>query len=798
MNLDDLNREQRLAAETLEGPLLVLAGAGSGKTRALTYRVANLLEHGVPPWAIMAITFTNKAAAEMRERIEKLAGPGAQEVWVSTFHAGCAKILRRDIEKLGYTRSFTIYDDDDQMSALKEILKKLNIDEKFLPPREIKAKISDAKNRLLGPQEWFSSSDRDYRCQMIHDVFSAYEEKLKSSNALDFDDLIVRTLDLFTLHPPVLEAYQRKLRYIHVDEYQDTNYAQYMLVRLLAQQSRNLCVVGDDDQSIYGWRGADIRNILDFEKDFPDATVIKLEQNYRSSANILDAANQVIARNENRKDKALWTQQGPGEMIRLYRADDEREEAAWVCEQIRALEAQGEDASRCAVLYRTNAQSRVMEEAFVRTGVKYRIYGGLRFYDRKEVKDILAYLRVMINPADDISVRRIINVPKRAIGDTTVTELARYAAEQEMPLLTACMDVPDTLGSRAKKSVEKFGELMMSLTMMAESMKLTKLVQYVIDTTGLESQYAKEDSDEARSRVENIREFVGAVQEFEDKADNPTLTDYLENVALVSDLDAMTEDGGAVTMMTLHSAKGLEFPNVFMIGMEENLFPSMRSRDDPARMEEERRLCYVGITRARERLYLSHASRRMLYNQMQFNDRSRFIDDIPARLIEDVSERRGGFAPSRQDGWQSGQWRQPAWSKGSSFAQKPETASAWKPRPQSGVAQPQGQRQSFAAWSRGSGMGMNNAERVGGTTVAGVQRGMNPTAQVVPSAAREAEKPSLFAAGDHVMHRKFGRGAVVRVSGSGADARIMIRFDDTRVGVKEFALSIAPIIKTEG
>ena len=798
MNLDDLNREQRLAAETLEGPLLVLAGAGSGKTRALTYRVANLLEHGVPPWAIMAITFTNKAAAEMRERIEKLAGPGAQEVWVSTFHAGCAKILRRDIEKLGYTRSFTIYDDDDQMSALKEILKKLNIDEKFLPPREIKAKISDAKNRLLGPQEWFSSSDRDYRCQMIHDVFSAYEEKLKSSNALDFDDLIVRTLDLFTLHPPVLEAYQRKLRYIHVDEYQDTNYAQYMLVRLLAQQSRNLCVVGDDDQSIYGWRGADIRNILDFEKDFPDATVIKLEQNYRSSANILDAANQVIARNENRKDKALWTQQGPGEMIRLYRADDEREEAAWVCEQIRALEAQGEDASRCAVLYRTNAQSRVMEEAFVRTGVKYRIYGGLRFYDRKEVKDILAYLRVMINPADDISVRRIINVPKRAIGDTTVTELARYAAEQEMPLLTACMDVPDTLGSRAKKSVEKFGELMMSLTMMAESMKLTELVQYVIDTTGLESQYAKEDSDEARSRVENIREFVGAVQEFEDKADNPTLTDYLENVALVSDLDAMTEDGGAVTMMTLHSAKGLEFPNVFMIGMEENLFPSMRSRDDPARMEEERRLCYVGITRARERLYLSHASRRMLYNQMQFNDRSRFIDDIPARLIEDVSERHGGFATSRQDGWQSGQWRQPAWSKGSSFAQKPETASAWKPRPQSGVAQPQGQRQSFAAWSRGSGMGMNNAERVGGTTVAGVQRGMNPTAQVVPSAAHEAEKPSLFAAGDHVMHRKFGRGAVVRVSGSGADARIMIRFDDTRVGVKEFALSIAPIIKTEG
>ena len=812
MNLSDLNREQRLAAETLEGPLLVLAGAGSGKTRALTYRVANLIDHGVPPWSIMAITFTNKAAAEMRERIEKLVGPSAADVWVSTFHAGCAKILRRDIEKLGYTRSFTIYDDDDQMSALKEILKRLNIDEKFLPPREIKSKISDAKNKLLGPQEWFAQSDRDYRCQMVQDVYSAYEEKLKSSNALDFDDLIVKTLELFAAHPPVLDAYQRKVRYIHVDEYQDTNYAQYMLVRLLAQQSRNLCVVGDDDQSIYGWRGADIRNILDFEKDFPDAKVIKLEQNYRSTANILDAANQVIALNENRKDKALWTQEGPGEMIRLYRAGDEREEAAWVCQQIRTLQMQGEDYARSAVLYRTNAQSRVIEEAFVQSGIKYRMYGGLRFYDRKEVKDILAYLRVMINPSDDISVRRIINVPKRSIGDTTVAELARYAAEQEMPLLTACMDIPETINSRGRKSVEKFSELMMGLTMMAETMKLTELVQYVIDTAGLESQYTKEDNDENRSRVENIREFVGAVQEFEEKADNPTLAEYLENVALVSDLDAMDEDGGAVTMMTLHSAKGLEFPNVFMVGMEENLFPSMRSRDDQQRMEEERRLCYVGITRARERLYLSHASRRMLYNQMQFNDRSRFIDDIPARVLEDVSERREPFgAPvgeRRGSGsWQSGQWRQPAWSKGSAFASgdaqngqsKQNGQSNWKPKTAYQTAVPSGQKQSYLAWSRGSGAGMGHTERVGGASVPGVQRGMAQQEQkVVRSSAHEAAAPSIFAAGDRVLHRKFGKGAVIRVSGSGSDARIMIRFDDTRVGVKEFALSIAPIIKTEG
>ena len=635
---------------------------------------------------------------------------------------------------------------------------------------------------------------------MVYDVYQAYEEKLKSSNALDFDDLIVKTLELFANHPPVLEAYQRKLRYIHVDEYQDTNYAQYMLVRLLAQQSRNLCVVGDDDQSIYGWRGADIRNILDFEKDFPDATVIKLEQNYRSSANILDAANQVIALNENRKDKALWTEQEPGEQIRLYRAQDEREEAAWVCEQIRNGKMQGEDYSRCAVLYRTNAQSRVIEEAFVRSGIPYRIYGGLKFYDRKEVKDILAYLRVMINPADDISVRRIINVPKRAIGDTTVNELANYAAQQEMPLFTACMDIPDTLNSRAKKSVEKFSELMMGLTMMTESMKLTELVQYVIDTTGLESQYAKEDSDEARSRVENIREFVGAVQEFEEKADNPTLMEYLENVALVSDLDAMTEESGAVTMMTLHSAKGLEFPNVFMIGMEENLFPSVRSKDDQARLEEERRLCYVGITRARERLYLSHASRRMLYNQMQFNDRSRFIDDIPLRVLEDVSQYGGGRsfgAESRRDNWQSGQWRQPAWSKGSAFTGSAQSEPAWKPRAQFGVQPPQGQKQSFSSWSRSGGIGMGTSEKVGERMVSGVQRGMQQQT-VVPSVAGQSQKPALFSAGDHVLHRKFGKGAVIRVSGAGSDARIMIRFDDTRIGVKEFALSIAPIIKTEG
>ena len=390
MDLSMLNPEQRQAAETLEGPVLILAGAGSGKTRALTYRVANLMDHGVPAWSILALTFTNKAAREMKERITQLVGEKAESAWISTFHSTCARILRRDIEKLGYTRSFTIYDDDDQGTVIKEILKRLNIDEKFLPPREVKAKISDAKNKLMGPDEWFAKTERDFRNQTLHDVFVAYEQRLKSANALDFDDLLLKTLELLADHPPVLESYRDRFHYVMVDEYQDTNYAQYMLVKLLTDRSRNLCVVGDDDQSIYGWRGADIRNILDFEKDYPDAKVIKLEQNYRSTANILDAANQVIAHNAGRKEKALWTEAGAGETIKLYCAGDEREEAAWVADRIRKMNRHGEEYGRMAVLYRTNAQSRVLEEMLMRAGIPYKVFGGLRFYDRKEVRDVIA------------------------------------------------------------------------------------------------------------------------------------------------------------------------------------------------------------------------------------------------------------------------------------------------------------------------------------------------------------------------------------------------------------------------
>ena len=754
MNLDGLNPQQRKAAETLEGPVLILAGAGSGKTRALTYRVANLVDHGVAPWNILAITFTNKAAKEMRERVNALVGEKSADIWVSTFHSMCARILRRDIEKLGYTRSFTIYDDDDQSAVLKEIIKQKNIDDKILSVRELKSKLGDAKNKLLSPDEWFAQSEKDFHCQQIHDVYSAYELRLRSSNALDFDDLLVRTLELMADHPPVLESYRERFRYVHVDEYQDTNLAQYTLVKLLTQKSRNLCVVGDDDQSIYGWRGADVRNILDFEKDFPDATVIKLEQNYRSTSNILDAANQVIAHNEGRMEKTLWTELPAGEPIRLFCAGDEREEAAWVCDRMQQMNLQGKNYGDMAILYRSNAQSRVLEEMLVRAGIPYRIYGGLRFYDRKEVKDIVAYLRCIVNPSDDVSLKRIINQPKRSIGDSTIAELVRYAAEKEMPLYSALADVPETLSARPRKCVHEFGELMNELVLSREDMKLSEYVQYLIDKTGLKTQYERDLSDEGKARMENIEEFLGAVTEYEQAADEPTLEDYLENVALISDLDNADFQSKAVTLMTVHSAKGLEFPIVFMSGLEEGIFPNGRSIQDDKKLEEERRLCYVAITRAREELYISYATQRMLYNQVNYNAPSRFLKEIPERLIDDawISKREKSFPGV--------------------------TSSYQHPTPKRSPR--------FRSESAGTGIGAGQSA----LGVPGVQKGFTPSAAAEVAASALA---NLFQTGDRVLHRKFGEGNVVEITGSGADARICIEF--AAYGQKEFALSIAPIVK---
>lgn len=753
MDLNDLNPMQRKAATTLDGPVLILAGAGSGKTRTITYRIANLIQQGVKPWKILALTFTNKAAREMQSRVERLVGGEATDMWLGTFHSVCVRILRRDIEKLGYKRSFTIYDEDDQERVIKGALKALNIDEKELPVRSVSWTISDAKNKLLTCDEWFAQSARDYRCSQIHDVFNFYEERLRSANALDFDDLIMKTLQLFVDHPPVLDYYRDRFEYVHVDEYQDTNMAQYEFVRLLTSGSRNLCVVGDDDQAIYGWRGADIRNILDFEKDFPDATVIKLEQNYRSTANILDAANQVIAHNTGRKEKTLWTDDDAGDLIRLFSAGDEREEAAWICEQIRR-QHQVSPYSEMAVLYRTHAQSRVIEEMLMRAGIPYKVFGGTRFYDRREVRDALAYLRLIVNPADDISLKRIINVPKRAIGDATVTALDEAARAEGVPIFSVLSCLPDTLGNRPKKCVGDFTTLIFELMSQKDQMKLSEYVDYVITKAGLKQQFENEDGEEAETRLQNLNEFVGSATEFEKQSDDKSLEAFLENVSLVSDLDRETDAPQYVTLMTLHTAKGLEFEAVFLAGMEEGIFPSARSLQEEGRMEEERRLCYVGLTRAKKNLYLSCARRRMLYNQITHNAPSVFLREIPSRLMKD------DFRQMQRTGYST-----PVYS---SRPQAPAYGGGARPVQQSPVT-----------------------AKVGGLNIPGVSKGFGAS---VTGPAAETNLV-LYKPGDRVLHKKFGTGTVQSVSGKGAGARITIAFPV--YGVREFSLAIAPIAKLE-
>ena len=673
-----------------------------------------------------------------------------------TFHACCARVLRRDIEKLGYKREFVIYDDDDQMTLIKRIIKQLDINDKNYPPRAVKSVISDAKNRMLSPEEWLKDNS-DLRSKPYYRVYAEYEKQLKSNNALDFDDLILKTLELFSEHPPVLESYHRKFSYILVDEYQDTNLAQYMLVRLLAGDKKNVCVVGDDDQSIYGWRGADIRNILEFEKDYGGCPVIKLEQNYRSTANILDAANQVIAHNSGRKEKALWTTTEGGEKLHLYHALDERDEAAWVCDNINTLGRSGMDMGDIAILYRTNAQSRVLEEALVRRGIKYGVYGGLKFYDRKEVKDVIAYLRLLVNPDDDVSLRRIINEPRRGIGDSTVEALAAFASQNGLSMINAVMAADEAgLGARALTAVRGFGNLLMDLTGEMMDVPLGKFIDSLLEKTGILKQYENSKDDEDATRVENIRELVSAVVEYDRMNPDEGVLGFLENVALVTDIDNVGEKVSAVTLMTLHSAKGLEFPAVFICGMEESVFPSYRSLSDDTRMEEERRLCYVGLTRARKKLYLSYARNRLLYNQYAHNAPSRFLNEIPERLKADAYLRqlkqKAGFddmpLKTRMNG-----------------AQRP-------------VRKP---------------ISFNNADSVrlptaGGLNIPGVSKGF------IASPARRFDAPP-FAPGDSVMHKTFGLGKVLEIVGSGSGARVRVLFSSG--GEKEFALSIAPIVKVE-
>lgn len=730
--LSGLNPVQQEAVKTTDGPLLLMAGAGSGKTRVLTHRIAYLMaEKHVAPWNILAITFTNKAAREMKERVESILGPGADDIWISTFHSMCVRILRRDIDRIGINRNFSILDTADQLSVIKGILKERNLDPKKFDPRSILGTISSAKNELTEPEE-FSKVAGGYYDQVVSDVYTDYQKKLLKNQSLDFDDLIMTTIKLFDRVPEVLEFYQRKFQYIHVDEYQDTNRAQYMLVKQLAERFQNLCVVGDSDQSIYRWRGADIANILSFEKDYPNASVILLEQNYRSTKRILRAANEVIKNNSNRKPKNLWTENDEGIKISYYRGDNEFGEGQFVAGKIHQLYSTGKrKLSDIAILYRTNAQSRVIEETLLKAGLNYNIVGGTKFYDRKEIKDILAYLRLVSNPDDDISFTRIVNVPKRGVGATSLEKIASYAAMNGLSFFQAIQQV-DFIGVSAKaaNALDSFRQMIENLTNMQDYLSITELTEEILDKTEYREMLKAEKSIEAQSRLENIDEFLSVTKNFEQKSEDKTLVAFLTDLALIADIDQLDqkeeESGGkdAITLMTLHAAKGLEFPVVFLMGLEEGVFPHSRSLMEEAEMEEERRLAYVGITRAEQELYLTNAKMRTLFGRTNMNPESRFIAEIPDDLLENLNEKKETRAPS-----------------------------ARKMQPRRGpVSRP-----------------VSYASKTGGDTL-------------------------NWAVGDKAGHKKWGTGTVVSVKGEGEGTELDIAFPSP-VGVKRLLAAFAPIEK---
>ena len=647
---DTLNNEQRKAVFCTEGPLLMLAGAGSGKTRSLTHRIAYLIEEkGVAPWNILAITFTNKAAQEMRERVDALVGYGSEDIWISTFHATCSRILRRHIDLLGYDRNFTIYDASDQKSLMKEVLKEMKIDTKQFPERSVMSEISSAKNEYKSPLDYRNEYGSNFRNQRIADIYEHYQKRLKENNALDFDDLLVKMVDLFQTNPDVLEHYQDRFQYIMVDEYQDTNTVQFLLVSLLAKKYRNLCVVGDDDQSIYKFRGANIYNILNFEKVFPDAQVIRLEQNYRSTQNILNAANGVIANNKGRKEKKLWTENQKGELVHFKQYDTEYDEADGVVSRINFLAMRGVQYKDMAILYRTNAQSRIFEEKLKQKNIPYAIVRGISFYDRKEIKDLMSYLKVVDSGMDDLSVKRIINVPKRGIGQTTINRLQEFAILNQMSFLDAVFnadEIPEV--TRALAKLHKFADMIEEFREYASEHEISELLEHILDVTQYRAELEAEGTDESISRLEDIEELFNDIAYYEEEEENPNLRDFLaekDMYTLNAGIDNLEDENNKVLLMTLHNAKGLEFNNVFLGGMEEGVFPgfgAMMSGDE-SEIEEERRLCYVGITRAKERLFLSAAKRRMLRGQTQYNRSSRFIDEIPGQYLDTeqrVSEQR--------------------------------------------------------------------------------------------------------------------------------------------------------------
>ena len=740
---DTLNEQQKEAVLHTEGPLLILAGAGSGKTRVLTHRIAYLIEEkGVNPWNILAITFTNKAAGEMRERVDNLVDFGSESIWVSTFHSMCVRILRRHIDLLGFDTNFTIYDTDDQKTLMKDVCKLLQIDTKIFRERSLLAAISQAKNELITPEEFRIQAQGDFSRQKIASVYEEYEKQMRANNALDFDDLLVKTVQLFQTQADVLDYYQERFRYIMVDEYQDTNTVQFELVRLLSAKYRNLCVVGDDDQSIYKFRGANIRNILDFEQVFPDAKVIKLEQNYRSTSNILDAANAVIRHNHGRKDKTLWTDNGEGKKINVRQFDTAFDEAEYIVGDIRERVEKGEAAyNDHAILYRTNAQSRMFEEKFVTANIPYKIVGGINFYARREIKDQLAYLKTIDNGRDDLAVRRIINVPKRGIGLTSINRVQEYALGREISFYEAlrAVDLIPNIGRGASR-LESFVALIEHFKTDAEEMTISELMQEIIEETGYIESLKEEGTEEAENRIENIDELISKIAAYEeaceDRDEPATLNGFLEEVALVADIDSLDESNDYVVLMTLHSAKGLEFPHVYLAGMEDGIFPSYMTitADDPEEVEEERRLCYVGITRAEEELTLTCARRRMIRGETQYNKMSRFLKEIPMELV----------------------------STGAVFEKEPEEPP--KPTPY------QQARQAFRA-----------------------------KAFVQPGAARSFGTPKGdgpgYQVGDRVHHVKFGDGTVTAMIEGGRDYEVTVDFDGP--GTKKMFAAFAKLQKID-
>lgn len=795
VDLDSLNPAQKQAVLTTEGPLLVLAGAGSGKTRVLTHRIAHLVEDlGVAPWEIMAITFTNKAAAEMRERLGGLIGTYARGMWVSTFHSMCVRILRADCERIGFAKGFTIADPTDTKRLIKQILDELNIDPKRYPERMMQNRISMAKNDLVVAQV-FSDQANDFISQTVAKVYLRYQERLQAQNAFDFDDLLLYTWLLLKNHPDVLEAYQNRFRYLLVDEYQDTNHAQYVLTQLLAAKNRNIMVVGDDDQSIYSWRGADLRNILDFEEDYPDAQVVKLEENYRSVGNILSAANAVIANNANRKSKKLFTSSEDGDKIKVYMANDERDEGRWIAGQIEKLKDAGTSYNQMAVFYRTNAQSRTLEDMLLRAGVPYRLVGGTRFFDRAEIKDVMAYLTLVVNPANDIAAQRVINVPKRGIGNTTVGHIETLARMNQCTFLEACQlaCVDESIRMNTRTKIAEFVALIHEAQTYTGDLR--KVVEMIVDKAGLIEALQAERTEEAQSRIENIQEFYGVVDEYAQTHEDadalfeaPTVTldadaltsdafdtdklmgddatantssltdvqppvrvfqgdslaDFTEWVTLRTDMDTMTDDGRAVTLMTVHSAKGLEFDVVFVAGMEESIFPHSNSSGDPLGLEEERRLAYVAITRARKKLYLTSALTRQLFGSTSSNPTSRFVREIPNDLREGIGMGSAGFSGS---GWEK-----------------------------------RGSRRGIAGSGTEAGEG-----RVFGRSSASGSGNRNKAAD---RAGKKAAAHMTFKPGDMVDHKVFGKGKVTKVDGDMLQVKFM-RTGQTKKLLKDYA----PIVK---